>query len=867
MLNEEVNQIYYSGKEDKFLKGEALEILLNNENKHLEKGSTGIGGTRAIIVDQSKSWIIVSPNTGMIKSKENKRKEYNTSSILKFRYYKSDDTWHGFDDILNKQRKFIVNTTPDQLVNLRDKNPGLFQRLSRFNIFVDESHLYTPNAKADLRPKMGYFWALLEHEWLGPKTFSTATPSYKYFDVPAGLRKYKVINDCQQPKPLAIAHNIKDGWNYIFRELVRGNKVIVFSNNIDHHKKQFDEYRTANLVGKTLRVKLMPFDKGNDELTNDIYENDVIFLSSSYFTGADIEIDASICIMSDMRNQATTIGIADGVQCYGRCRHQVKGALYVNALSNYVAKATKTDVDKALAKYYRDITYYTEEAQLFGSHLEPSYGITPHGYCNRAELGVPLHNTVVNYELTNEDVFKETLEGYGFVLSQYEPIEIKAPRELKINFKGRILNLMKRPLSELGDTYDEMRDEIITNKKEEKGHYSYKLCFEYLTALIIKEALPFEILQMLDKGGRVQPHRFYYSLDLYLRVNGGQEAYYTHPMGEEQLSQIKNYIQVTPIREDVRLIREWVFLYAIYKVKNNIFDEYISRKMRFYDLCANTEVTKSLAGHKYKYREAMKLFKDQMGPTHQEEEKASEIIREAFKTLENEGSYTNFNGKDYIKNKLVGVLGYLFNGCLYEPIEKKYRVYTQLTNLPSAFRPIIPWKFVVVDISSANPQFVDGILGTSIAFDVYNNIQQAEKITRDGAKIKYNMYLNNHKFTTKQSKAAFMKWGYPEAAARELAGYTATMEGVNPEDNRAQFYFRMVQKEEEIIQIYQNVLGASSERFHDAVVLPKWAAEGIVIPLKVNGFVFQEGFLNCDEKYNGMVSPTNIESNESILRF
>jgi len=65
--------------EGQYISGEAKAILTDpNTNKYIIKGSTGIGATTAILNNTKGNYIIVSPNVGMIESKEKHRGTYDS---------------------------------------------------------------------------------------------------------------------------------------------------------------------------------------------------------------------------------------------------------------------------------------------------------------------------------------------------------------------------------------------------------------------------------------------------------------------------------------------------------------------------------------------------------------------------------------------------------------------------------------------------------------------------------------------------------------------------------------------------------------------------------------------------------------------
>lgn len=119
--------------------------------------------------------------------------------------------------------------------------------------------------------------------------------------------------------------------------------------------------------------------------------------------------------------------------------------------------------------------------------------------------------------------------------------------------------------------------------------------------------------------------------------------------------------------------------------------------------------------------------------------------------------YLHKKYKDYKKTKTTPekTLHYWFNGCLLiilnelglstknlKVSRKNGREYNALTSVPRDFRKYFPFVLRQYDIKSANPNFVDNILGSNVANRVYSDLMFAHNISRNQAKIKFNSMLN-----------------------------------------------------------------------------------------------------------------------------
>jgi hypothetical protein len=118
--------------------------------------------------------------------------------------------------------------------------------------------------------------------------------------------------------------------------------------------------------------------------------------------------------------------------------------------------------------------------------------------------------------------------------------------------------------------------------------------------------------------------------------------------------------------------------------------------------------------------------------------------------------YLHKKYKDYKKSKTTPekTLYFWFNGALlillkdlglsvknFKCSYKNGREYNALTNVPRDFRKFFPFVLRQYDIKSANPNFVDNILGSSVANNVYSDLMFAHNITRNQAKTKIQFHV------------------------------------------------------------------------------------------------------------------------------
>ncbi|WP_179353581.1 hypothetical protein [Winogradskyella vidalii] len=871
MSKNEVKEIKF---QNKYVNGQALEVITDfSNNSYIIKGSTGIGGTTALLNYTQGNCLIVSPNVGMIEGKAQQTKNYN-SDFRAFIYSGSENidinnSWDFVNNYLThtdeSEQNIIINCTPDQLIKLRATNKGLYNQLLTIPIFIDEYHSYTIDS--EFRNVMGEFLELVYNEWRANFKLSTATPNYNNIDVPTDkdVKYFKLTKSDQQPKPLKLSNNLADVKRFVYDENTKGRLVVLFSNDSDLHKS-FKDLKVKNLVGKNLGIKLKAYKRGV-EVSSDLYNDcELLILSSSYFAGFDIDVNCSICIVSNQKSDAFKIGVNDAVQCYGRARKQVFNALFVNAKS-------KIDVNTKLATQYptsineitNSIQFFNNQLEFFNSQIEGVTlyhdikhikEVTPHLYVNRAVLIEPILKNVLNYQLYNKEVLTAEFERYGFVLSQYDNNDFEIPKQNNSTpFKERLTNLLSYDSDMLLKNYKHSKYNL---KSKNNGSFSHKATFELLTAYLLKITNS-EIINKLNNK-RVRPNEFFNSVDLFLRVNFDSK-YVFEGLSVQQISNARRLYYSDGLSDYFRenyLLNDWQYLYSCFKVDNNILSESIEREIKLYEVFYDVSLYEPLVIDKsHRGRNIKKIIHSELNNFNivlNEDEKdwLKDVSNKIFKKLDSGEKYINYNTRSAIKSKMNNVLIYLLtDGKIGSVSEVKNREYNPLTQTPKALRSIIPIKLVSVDLTSANPQIVDSILKTTIGLNVYNNLMTARNISRNKAKKIYNTCLNNHNLTVSNAKKIYLDCGYSDCKALELARLTANVE-------KGSFFEIMTANEKILMQRYKDILPFNSYRFHDAIIMSLEDIEtnNIILPNVVKDYVYHSELFNDSSKYLGLTTNT-----------
>lgn len=876
-----------------YISGEALQVLTDfSKNKYVLKGSTGIGGTTAILNYKKGIYIIVSPYVGMIESKEKNRGNYDSDKQF-FIYEGSKDGWYEVDKLMQypNGKNIIINTTPDQIVNARE---CYYRWMVTIPLFIDEAHLNAQDA--DFRDSLGQFMELVYNEWQACFTLSTATPFYRGYDIPKGIDMdyYRVERKDQAKKHIDVTNDKKAIQQFVYEQNELGRLVVVFTNNKNLHTS-FRNLRVSNLVGDTLRLKLAPHKRGISLDKLDYGNIDVLMLSSSYFAGFDIERDCSILVVSDQSNEAWKINLNNVVQAYGRCRHTVHQALFVNLLSKYSSNKKKaTSVPKSVLELNSSYQTYVEKLAsyrtlLMDSHLKYSKEFRGYfaksKYLNRAKIMGDFITAVDDYHLYNENVLHDTLVAYGFSIGVYESEDDKLKKEIGEQFGERIQNLLKLSPKKLRRDYTNIKYNL-KNKKD--GTFSPKLALEYLTAYLLKMTDAGDLIAKLDNK-RIYPSEFYRYFNAFLAVNGNTRNLTVKP-DRNFISNNEHYRDNGArkiLSKKIKYTDDWHMLHAIHQIGTKQYSGEVERSLCVLQAFFNQDIYEkymdSGSNRNANARKAIvkQLASDGIALNDKETNWLSKKIKENFSALKNGKTFGQYYNPKYLHRVMKEAIIYcLTNGkCGYSKVVD-FREYNPITALPKTLRGIIPICYLEIDLSSANAQFIDILLETNLAKVVYTNLMKANNSTRNEAKTLFNATLNNYKLSVAEASKIYQKAGYPKAKALQLAKMTANTE-------KGGFFKKMTEYEQRLIDTYGSMIMDKVFRFHDALIVKESvvidrdiALPTVVkfkkdtIPVKFLEYVdipdnwevhYHIGYYNAPHKtYNGPVSRKSVDSDTTL---
>ena len=831
-----------------YLTGEALDRSQDFTTNTLDiKSSTGIGATTSILNITEHDVLAVFPLSGVIQAKENKTHLFKSTRQY-FIYYNSHDRWQDVIDYFKsydgETSNLIICTTAEQVLIIRKTHPDLYNRLTKTNTFVDEIHLFTQ----EYRKPLATFINLLSSEWKAPYKFSTATPTRHFKTIFGDSYDIKQLKREQEPdKEIAITKNIQDAWKYVFSEMNQGRKVVIFTNDLRHHTKEFMELSRINLTGESLKLKLSAFGKGLDHFKDTIDTQflnrfPLIFCSSKYLTGYDIEPDtnASILILTNNKSESTTYSVEDIIQAYGRVRCNL-----VNALLCIQQSMTPPSILEVEGfKFQSEIQYLLAQEQekyipKDGSFFAKNYKKIPLDDNGNASKLIAYSNYLdaeSEYILYNEiDSF---LNSYGFKIidldlsnltpeDNYYIKEIQKDKNLilkSIGINTKIDNIIK---GQEGQNLFKTILKLANNPKTKKNRngFSQDLILMYCIAYF-REYLPLELFKMIPYNKQTRIKGLCNEINNYLNTNYNDsnirdkadiDVYYSN-------SKLNKDYECKANPKDIgEVIR--VFRYCLHHLNLNY--EYLkpdSKKTIDLFYWVNHYKIKNLepAHIKAKVVERMKFLNDR------------DIIR-MNKNIDGSG-YTLTDDKakfqriylEQIKETNMYLMSR--NQNIFVSSYRDGREYNPLTNISTVFRENLLYNYTSVDVVSANAQFTDVIIGSNIGLNVYHNLMEKFNISRNDAKVKYNSTLNNNKKTENQAMNLYMNCGYDFKQASHLATLTAgTLKGS---------YFRMMANaENRIINSYKNEYfdGIECYRLHDSLIMEQ---QPYNLPLEHNGVLF-----------------------------
>jgi hypothetical protein len=862
---------------------QANEIITNfDNNKLVIKGDTGIGGTTSILNITDKTVIIISPLTGMIKGKENRRESHQM-----FIYKDSKDRWFHFEREINGKKNVILNTTPEQIIELRNSNPELYLKVLKIPFFVDEFQVY---AESEYREKLNEFYNILFNDHSANKTLSTATPTYKNLDIPKHfLDEMEIIKiqRIEQREKYITIEPIENYYNFVKSNCDKGIKVVLFTNDIRKINNIINSenfpYKVQTLVGTSLGTKLSqysPKTKDEDYLMEKAkldLNADVYILSTKYLIGYDIEFDAAIGIIMDEISNVNNFNVNQFVQAYGRVRKNV-----VDASIFYHSTSTENIEFNQLEKEIANIKYdenYLKNIQpyLFQinngltypiSNLMKSlseYGFTtiildeltttnnvsttfPERYrnlINQEDNETYILSRELNYIMNNIQGDDKSFIGFNskYLLlwaSAYIAVETQSPYLL--NFEAERYERLLLRLK----TFIDVNELAFPDKMTEMDQITKFRVSKNMQDIAIRDGAICEIINVStvvkNDSGKLELNRLVETT----RFNEASNRFYDETFNKAKYI-INSLYTIHLINRGEYSSETERIIHGFSTVSKCIIDDFVSTLtqelgINIEELIATNNIeelnkipisiihslnasdvfsnTKRKILSNLKKLEGYELYSQ--NEINQIMDKASNIktslleCKNGIRNTIKMNTYSIEKQKERHKYYILYLLSHYLAGHAFGFLntKKDNRIYNPLTKTTRQLRGYTPYQMLQSDIKSAFATFLDVMIGSNIALEVYGNIEMNREVDRNKAKRLYNSILNNYRVSSITARKFYRDCGYKEEHINQIIKLTTK--------ERGGFYREMTRQEEKVIKEFKDVneLQADGLRLHDAVIFP-----------------------------------------------
>lgn len=792
-----LNGDYFSEKEYQQVKDKGKYIL--------KKSSTGIGMTTFFLnYNSNKTTIILSPNTSMIQDKKNTYQD-NKDGVKAYFVWSHRESDHLRDFINDRTSTTkILNTTPDTFMIRYEDLKGLDSR-----IILDEIDSFTESG--NYRQKVieclktiikldDYILTSATINKIGNRVIDIPNPkNHIYFEIIKQNQKRHKVTLLNSPTE---SHTKKLIEKIIHHQPT--NKFLVASNSVKLHQwglnlsnDDNDQTDVVRLVGKTMDIKLNT-SKYKDKSKDINWETTrFCFISSKYYMGYDVKYknDTTVIIHVKYKSKSSSISPNMIRQIIGRVR-EVIPRVYLIVDSSI--PSVKDDRVKLKYGSYREC--------IQGFKPTHDYFTFTSGYINE-----------LNYWRYESGDYKKYLskENNIDLDDDYKFIELTDRSKVSSKRFNEQIDLLVDD-----NTEKELRlstFHIIENLIYNSNGFSPNLLIQYHIAHTIKKHdLPLIkynqknlYLDKFDKliNGLNDDH----IKDIWDLLYHGY--YRAHINSSDKSFKSKTYQQggrCHHIKEILEYPPQYTkdLLMTAYPIKEDI--TIVSEEGS-----DNREKTKLLY-HRSRNRIEIDLGDNLTDDECKELFDKCDYKHEDPKGFDKKTPYKRIE-KVYLMLINNGKGNYVFE-------ENQNREYNPFTQIPSRIRYIIHRPLMEIDIVSANPRFVDLIIGSDIGYKVYNNISEIEGCSREQAKRKYNILINDYhgldmwspnydKSKVKQVKSNLKRWGYTIKQIDRLLHKVTH-----------KIYIHMTFMEKKIIEKYKKMLKDkygiyNTFRFHDAVIL------------------------------------------------
>ena len=837
---------------------EARELIHSfDRNLYIVKGSTGIGGTTVALDITDKLVVVVSPLTGMIKSKESKRKNHQM-----FLYKGSVDRMIDVRDRVKNRKPFVLNTTPDQMVRMKDKWPDLYEILKRTAyFFVDEfDHIST----ADYRDAFQFFLKMLFEEVEKPFILSSATPSFQMLDVPDDVKKemeFVTIRRSEERTMNATIQHPNNITKYVSSQLQEDRKVVVYTNDtaiIKVLEEQFSD-QCQRLLGDTLQFKSAKTRRfEHDELINASMahinmDKNVYILSTKYLIGYDIDVDCSVCIVADGKSDVDAKSYQEIRQAYGRVRGNVFDCaimyrdkydnktgqeMQIDALSG-VKTAKIEDVNKKISDLHFAITY--TRAGLYSALKLYGFSLTGVAeskkvYASKGGFNADYRELYGQHIAVTEDLLEDVLNsimgdrlhGSGasagvmgaFCIAYVARLTGAAalvPGKTKLQYV-RLLDAAKAFVDGMDDPrakdYRWHSKRMVPIRMVIKQE-SYDIANSLLKSNLADGKLFTRVVCAINYLWAIQNAKRFIDYGTMKLLKAREE------LGIGMAKIVKNQFEKVSGMPYEHLSADDLQKYATFAINKTAFRHVKESWMNKYP------------GNETRMNELWNKTMDDLTRDIGENAKSAMYALEmtVVRMFEMHKTYLKFLLHHEVANlKQVGK-GWNNFSCNF----KDGREYNPAVKCMRELRFQTPYVMTHCDIKGAWPTYIDQLLGVDITQNIYETMAKVHGIERSAAKVKFNKMVNTHYARPLIVRSALCSYGYTDSHIEILLSLILSSKGS---------FFRAA-AEWEFKQI--NTFKTNNRlhdlpviRIHDAILIPgTWECHNIIIPALGRPTIFE----------------------------
>lgn len=617
--------------------------------------------------------------------------------------------------------------------------------VNEFIWIFDETH--ASNGNAIFRSSIANIYDVLKYR--NHQTIQvTATPPLTIPSIFFKYRFIKLYNPSHPSIKINITYDSLKAKNDIINDLANDVTVALFSNRKAILTSFMNKVPTNAIVGSNMKAKLLQYDE-----TGKLFETEEhakLHLNTSAGTeGHDIQnIGTShVYVFSSLENNSTLFTLTSMVQATGRFRNGVDSITFVIEKN----KKNKNEEVKGISLEELKKIYIAEAEQLLreGSPSKIDNSKVILGPDNKVKPNMfGIHGTTDKI-ITREIFTTEDLPKLKKIVSIYDAEIVSFDKRLtpfsqyRVAIDGRINNLKRLGL----------------NKCEE----NYKALVSFFNPYSKGSSTPTELKVALIA---------IYDLTFDIKI-------------EEDINKIDRIINKTETDNLKEMDIKHAMPLKLLKECNKFYRKFRDDYKRSDTASSNAELKKCYN----KYGDKSLTYTDALGVA---------IFKKRTKEYNNQ-LYSN--ARDYIN-------AFAFNVLDKDKGLVKNRVYNKTTSLSiGQIESLTYGHFIEVDITAANPQFIDEMLNkypglekSNIGCNVYENLMRKRGLTRNEAKEIYNIALNKsdeHNRDIRRTKKVFLDAGYTTKQISKLYELTKI---------KGEIYLKMTEREKEAVNKIREVL-------------------------------------------------------------